>query len=155
MILQKSKSQITPRHIVDRALVLEKAESEAFGAEGRHDQGGLTGLAQRHSGNCFPYQQVNKSTSSGQGLALQQQRSVVHGQPDGARSTGGPKTPVNNHGKFFKGNSQVSFTNTSMNDQSVFSSSMDTEDNGIGGGHRPRFGGNKKKPRHHTNYGQI
>jgi len=45
------------------------------------------------------------------------------------KSNGGPKTPVNNPGNFFKVNS-VSITNTSMNDQSVISSSLDTEGGG-------------------------
>jgi hypothetical protein len=54
---------------------------------------------------------------------------------DGNRSTGGPKTPVNNNGKFFKRDS-----NTSMNDVSeVFSSSIDEY---------PQFGKYKKKPKY-------
>lgn len=57
------------------------------------------------------------------------------------KSNGGPKTPVNNPGNFFRVNS-VSITNTSMNDQSVISSSLDTE----GAGNLNYRYGKKRRP---------
>lgn len=152
MILQKSKSQINPGQNGDRPFIVERYDSERVLVGGRHGSGVQVPM-QRNSGNRFSNAQGDKSASSAQGMALHQQRSAALGPLDGARSNGGPKTPVNNHGKFFKRSSQVSVTNTSMNDQSVFSSSLDTEENGAGG---PRFGGkNKKRPRHHQPYGQF
>ena len=54
-------------------------------------------------------------------------KSISQGKKSEIGSIGGPKTPVNNNGKFFKRHSDVSFTHTSNNDQSVFSSSMDDD----------------------------
>lgn len=57
--------------------------------------------------------------------------------PDG-KSNGGPKTPVHNNHGLRKRHSLISGTNTSMNEQSAISSSLDTE------GNQPYYKKNKR-----------